>query len=133
MEAGKIRVLLTKSELDAHDRGVRTIAAALRDAGFEVIFTRFLMPEEIVKTALEEDVDVIGISSSIGGHMVIASEVMNLIKKNNLSHITVILGGIIPNDDIPQLLQLGIAKTFGPGTSPNAVADYLISKVTRAS
>ena len=126
----RIKVLLTKSEIDAHDRGLKVIASSLRDAGFEVIFTRFLMAEEIVQTALEEDVAAIGIGSSIGGHIVVASEVMDLLRKNNLSHIMVILGGVIPNDDIPQLLDMGIERVFSPGVSPGAVVEHLSFKLT---
>ena len=119
------RILLTKSALDAHDRGVRTIARALRDAGLEVVFTRFELPEEIIKPAQEEDVDLVGISSSMGEHRYIVPRVTELLKERGLDHIGVIVGGIIPEEDIPELLAQGVGRVFGPGTSTQEVVDYL--------
>lgn len=124
----KIRILLTKSAMDAHDRGVRTVARALRDAGMEVIFTRFELPEDIVKPAQEEDVDAIGISSSNSAHNYFASEVMELLRQRSMGHIPVILGGIIPEEDIPGLKRLGIKGIFGPGTSISQIADFIYSQ-----
>ena len=127
-EGKKIRVLLTKARMDAHDRGVRYVASVLRDAGIEVIFHRFELPEEIVKAALEEDVDVIGISVFSGGHKWFCSRVMKGLKEKNAENILVILGGIIPDDDIPGLLEMGIGRVFGPGSLGSEIVDYLISQ-----
>lgn len=125
----KIRVLLTKPSLDDHDRGIRQVAAGLRDRGFEVIFTRFKYAEEIVRTALEEDVDIIGISFLSGAHMYICSELMRLLKEANCGDIRVILGGIIPDDDIPRLQKIGINKVFGPGTFVGDIVEYTLNRV----
>lgn len=125
MEKDRIRILLTKSETDAHDRGVITVAAGLRDAGFEVIFTRFLFTDEIVKSALEEDVDVIGIGSLVGGHNEVASDLMKRLKENNMVGTPVILGGIIPDRDIPELERMGISKVFGPGTPIYEITKFI--------
>ena len=126
----KIRVLLTKSAMDAHDRGVRTVARTLRDAGMEVIFTRFELPEDIVKPAQEEDVDIIGISSSNSAHNYFASKVRELLRQRDMGHIQVILGGIIPEEDIPALNGLGIKGVFGPGTPTSQIVDFIRSQFT---
>ena len=131
MQKDKIRILLTKSETDAHDRGIVSVAGALRDAGFEVIFTRFLFPEEIVKSALEEDVDAIGIGTSIGGHNKVAISVMKRIKEMNMDRMTVIMGGVIPDRDVPELQRMGVAKVFGPGTPIYEIANFLTEQVKR--
>ena len=125
----KIRVLITKSRLDGHDRGARYLAKRLMEGGMEVIFTRYAMPREIVRTAMEEDVDVIGISFSVGRPAIVTSEVMQLLRESNLDNILVILGGIIPDDDIPELLEMGVGKTFGPGSYADDVIQYITSKV----
>jgi methylmalonyl-CoA mutase C-terminal domain/subunit len=131
MDTGKkIRVLLTKSAMDAHDRGVRTIAKALRDAGMEVIFTRFELPEDIVKPAQEEDVGIIGISSSNSAHTYFATALMDLLRQRDMDHIPVILGGIIPQEDIPLLKEIGIREVFGPGTPTGQIVDFIRSHCT---
>jgi len=104
---------------------MRYVAQALRDAGVEVIFIRFDTPDEVVKAAEQEDVDVIGISSSIGGHDYVLPEIINGLKEKKPEHITVIAGGVIPLYDIPDLLNKGVAKIFGPGTSLEEIVDYV--------
>jgi methylmalonyl-CoA mutase C-terminal domain/subunit len=120
-----IKVLLSRSELDCHQRGLITIAAALRDAGMEVVYTRFLMPEEVVKTAVEEDVDVIGLSFMAWSHLGIVSEVMEGLKARKMNDVLVIVGGIMRDDHIPQLREMGVAKIFGAGTNTGDVVTYL--------
>ncbi|MFH1625574.1 MAG: cobalamin-dependent protein [Pseudomonadota bacterium] len=126
-----IRVLLTKSQIDGHDRGVRYLARKLREAGMEVIFTRYRTPEEIVNSAIQEDVDVIGISFSVGGHTVVTAEVMDLMKKKGMRDTLVIVGGIIPGDDVPYLLGVGVGKTFGPGSYADDTVSYITSNVRK--
>lgn len=126
-KTNNIRVLLTKPNLDDHDRGIRQVAAGLREAGIEVIFTRFKFPEEIMKTAIDEDVDMIGISFLSGAHTYISSELIRLLKESNCDDIPVILGGIIPDDDIPQLHKIGVRKVFGPGTFVRDIIEYVTS------
>lgn len=125
----KIRVLLTKSRLDGHDRGVRYIAHKLMEAGMEVIFTRYAVPEDIVKAALEEDVDVIGISFSVGRPITPTAEVMRLLQEKGMGQVKVIVGGIIPDDETPQLLQMGVGKAFGPGARAADVIQFITSQV----
>ncbi|MBI4288164.1 MAG: cobalamin B12-binding domain-containing protein [Chloroflexi bacterium] len=131
MDKDRIRILLTKSETDAHDRGILTVAAGLRDAGLEVIFTRFLFPEQVVKSALDEDVDAIGVGSLIGGHKEVASDLMHHLRENNLEHVTVILGGVIPDSDIPELEKMGIARVFGPGTPMPEIVNFLTRSIKK--
>lgn len=119
------RVLLTKSVLDAHDRGIRVIATMLREAGMEVIFTRFAMPAEIVKTAIEEDVDVIGISSLVGGHINVVSQVMQGLRDKGVLDKLVVLGGIIPEEDQKLLFDMGVERIFGPGEKGDEVIAYI--------
>jgi len=121
----KIRVLLTKSQIDGHDRGVRYLARKLREAGMEVIFTRYRNPHEIVNSALQEDVDIIGISFSVGGHIVISAEVIKLLKEKGISNIPVIIGGIIPGDDMAELLEIGISRAFGPGSHASEIIEHI--------
>ncbi|MDY7031254.1 MAG: cobalamin-dependent protein [Thermodesulfobacteriota bacterium] len=128
-EEKKVRVLLTKSRIDGHDRGVRYLARKLTDAGMEIIFTRYKNPEDIVNTAMQEDADVIGISFSVGGHTVVTAEVMDFMKKRGMQDTLVIVGGIIPEDDVPQLLELGVGKTFGPGSYADDVIHYIRDNV----
>ena len=115
--AKKIRVLMAKPGLDGHDRGAKVVARALRDAGMEVIYTGLRQtPEDIVKAAIQEDVDAIGLSSLSGAHMALFPEVVKLLKKRGAGDIVVVAGGIIPDDDIPRLAKAGIKAVFGPGT-----------------
>ena len=122
----KIRVVLAKVGLDGHDRGVKVIARAMRDAGFEVIYTGLRQtPEMVVEAAIQEDVDAIGISSLAGAHMTIFSRVMKLLKEKGAEHILVFGGGIIPKNEEEELYRLGVGKLFGPGTTTEATVDYL--------
>ena len=116
-----IRVLITKPGLDGHDRGAKVIAHALRDAGMEVIYSGLRQtPEMICEAALQEDVDVIGLSILSGAHNILVPKVMALLKQNGLADVSVFVGGIIPEEDIPPLLEVGVKKVYGPGT-PMAV------------
>jgi methylmalonyl-CoA mutase C-terminal domain/subunit len=122
MEERKIRVLVAKPGLDGHDRGAKVVARALRDAGMEVIYTGLRQtPEMVVEAALQEDVDVIGLSILSGAHMALAPRIMSLLKDNDMLDVPVFLGGIIPNDDSPALQEMGITGVFGPGTSIDVI------------
>ena len=123
-----IKVLLSRSMLDCHQRGLIAVAAALRDAGMEVVYTRFLMPEEVVKAAVEEDVDVIGLSFLAWGQMHLTAEVMRQLKERNIDNMLVLVGGIIRDEQIPKLLEMGVARVFGPGSSTTEIVDYIESK-----
>lgn len=127
----KIRVLLTKSQLDGHDRGVRYLARKLREAGIEVIFTRYRSPGEIVNSALQEDVDAIGISFSVGGHAVISGEVIKSLQEKGMGNIPLIIGGIIPGDDMPELLRMGVSGVFGPGAPAGEVVEHIRTHVAK--
>ncbi len=122
----KIRVLIAKAGLDGHDRGAKVIAAALRDAGMEVIYTGLRQtPEMIVEAALQEDVDVIGISILSGAHMTIFPKVLKLMKEKGLDDVLLTGGGIIPKEDIQKLKEMGVGELFTPGTPTSAIADYI--------
>lgn len=112
-----VRVLLAKPTQDCHDRGVRYVARRFRDAGFEVIFSNFLLPEEVIHTALEEDVDVIGVSSSSGGHMPVFETLVAGMREHGMDGVMMLGGGVIPPDDVKALKSMGIRAVFGPGTS----------------
>jgi methylmalonyl-CoA mutase C-terminal domain/subunit len=113
----KIRVLIAKPGLDSHDRGAKVVARALRDAGMEVIYTGLRQtPEQIVEAALQEDVDVIGLSILSGAHKTLFPKIMQLLKEKGLTDILVFAGGIIPEEDVPELKKIGIKEIFGPGT-----------------
>jgi methylmalonyl-CoA mutase C-terminal domain/subunit len=125
----RIKVLIAKVGLDGHDRGAKVIVRALRDAGMEVLYTGIRQsPEMIVAAAIQEDVDVIGLSSLSGAHMILFPRVMRLLKERNITDIMVIGGGIIPEKDVDRLKEEGIAKTFGPGTSLSTIAEYIREK-----
>jgi len=118
MTEKKIRVLVAKPGLDGHDRGAKVVARALRDAGMEVIYTGLRQtPEMIAEAALQEDVDAIGLSILSGAHMALAPRILELLKVNGQSNVKIFLGGIIPDEDVPQLKALGITGIYGPGTS----------------
>lgn len=122
----KIRVLVAKPGLDSHDRGAKIIARALRDAGMEVIYTGLRQtPEQIVETALEEDVDVVGLSILSGAHMTLFPKIMELMKEKGLDDVVVIAGGIIPPEDVPALKKIGIREVFGPGASLEKIVKYV--------
>jgi methylmalonyl-CoA mutase C-terminal domain/subunit len=120
-----IRILLTKPTHDCHDRGVRYLAKRFRDESFEVVFTNFLLPAEIVATAVQEDVDVIGISSSSGGHLAVFEEVMRDLPAQGVDDVVVIAGGNIPPADADQLRAWGVREVFGPGSRPDDAIDLV--------
>jgi len=127
----KIRILVAKPGLDGHDRGARVIARAYRDAGFEVIYTGLHQtPEQIVAAALQEDVDLIGLSCLSGAHMYLFKQVLELLKENKADDIMVIVGGIIPEEDIPKLKKLGIKEIFLPGTSLDNIVGWVRDNVS---
>lgn len=128
----KIRVLVAKPGLDGHDRGAKVVARALRDAGFEVIYTGLRQtPEQIAETALQEDVDVVGLSILSGAHMRLFPEIMKLLKEKGMDDVLVIAGGIIPEDDVKPLKKLGIKAIFGPGTPTSEIVEYIREKVKK--
>jgi len=121
-----IRVLVAKVGLDGHDRGAKVIATSLRDAGMEVIYTGLRQtPEMVVNTALQEDVDAIGVSILTGAHNTIFPKILSLMKEKGMDDVLVTGGGIIPEDDIKNLNEMGVGKLFSPGTSTTAIADYI--------
>lgn len=124
----KIRVLVAKPGLDGHDRGAKVVARALRDAGMEVIYTGLRQtPEMVVRAALDENVDVIGLSILSGAHNALFPKIMELLKKEGADDILVVGGGIIPEDDIPELKKAGISEVFGPGTPLEEIVAYIQS------
>ncbi len=117
MSERKIRVLIAKPGLDGHDRGAKVVARALRDAGMEVIYTGLRQtPEMVTEAALQEDVDVIGLSILSGAHMALVPRVLELLKANDQEQVRVFLGGIIPDEDVPRLMEIGVVGVYGPGT-----------------
>ena len=117
MSERKIRVLIAKPGLDGHDRGAKVVARALRDAGMEVIYTGLRQtPEMVAEAALQEDVDVIGLSILSGAHMALVPRVLELLKANDQEQVRVFLGGIIPDEDVPRLMEIGVVGVYGPGT-----------------
>ncbi len=126
MSRKKIRVLVAKPGLDGHDRGAKVVARALRDAGMEVIYTGIRQtPEMIIRTALQEDVDVVGLSCLSGAHVELFSEVMEGLEQKDMANVIVVAGGIIPEDDIPALEKIGIRALFGPGTRTSDIVDAI--------
>lgn len=122
----KIRVLVAKPGLDGHDRGAKVVCRSLRDAGFEVIYTGLRRtPEEIVSAAIQEDVDVVGLSILSGAHDVLFPKIMNLLREKGADDITVIAGGIIPEKDISDLEKMGISKIFLPGSSTQDIVKWI--------
>ena len=127
-----IRVVLAKIGLDGHDRGVQVVARALRDAGMEVIYTGLWQsPEAVIRAVEDEDADVLGVSLLSGAHHVLMPRLVALLKDRGLEHVLVILGGIIPADDIPGLEKLGVSKVFTPVASLDAIAEFLRTAVHR--
>jgi methylmalonyl-CoA mutase C-terminal domain/subunit len=125
-DQGKLRVLVAKAGLDGHDRGAKVIAAALRDAGMEVIYTGLRQtPEMIVEAAIQEDVDVIGISILSGAHMTILPKIKNLMNEKGLDDVLLTGGGIIPEEDIKKLKDIGVGDLFTPGASTKNIAEYI--------
>lgn len=124
--ARPIRVLIAKPGLDGHDRGAKVMARALRDAGFEVIYTGlFQTPEMIAAAALQEDVDVVGLSILSGAHMVLFPRIIEALRARGIDDVLIVAGGTIPDDDIQPLLDLGVAAVFGPGTSLGEAARFI--------
>jgi methylmalonyl-CoA mutase C-terminal domain/subunit len=126
-----IRVLIAKVGLDGHDRGAKIIASFLRDAGMEVIYTGLRQtPEMVLNTALQEDVDAIGISILSGAHNTVFPKIINLMKEKGLHDVLLTGGGIIPENDMQQLMQLGVGKLFAPGTDTKEIIDYITNWVS---
>ena len=126
----KIRVLVAKPGLDSHDRGVKIVARALRDAGMEVVYTGLRQtPEQIVEAAMQEDVDVLAMSILSGAHMTLLPAVMKLMEERGMSDVLVLAGGIIPDEDVPALKEKGIADVFGPGTPTDEIVGYIHEKI----
>lgn len=131
MSEKKIRVLIAKPGLDGHDRGAKVIARALRDAGMEVIYTGIRQtPEMIAEAALQEDVDVIGMSILSGAHMALFPRVMDLLREYDMDDVLVVAGGIIPDEDIPALNDMGVKGIFGPGTSTDTIVAFIRETVS---
>ena len=122
----RLRILIAKPGLDGHDRGAKVIARALRDAGMEVVYTGIRQtPEMIAEAALHEDVDVVGMSILSGAHMALFPRVMELLHENDMDDVLVVTGGIIPDEDVPVLNEMGIKGIFGPGTPTNQIVDFI--------
>ena len=133
MSATRIRVLLAKPGLDGHDRGVKVIARALRDAGMEVIYTGLRQtPEQVVAAAVQEDVDAIGLSILSGAHMTLFPRVVELAKLEGIDDVIIFGGGIIPDEDIPRLKELGVSEVFTPGARMEQIIQFIRSKVRGA-
>ena len=125
-----IRVLIAKPGLDGHDRGAKVIARALRDAGMEVVYTGIRQtPEMIAEAALQEDVDVVGMSILSGAHMALFPRVMELLRQNEMDDVLVVTGGIIPDEDVPALNGMGIRGIFGPGTPTDEIVNFIRENV----
>jgi methylmalonyl-CoA mutase C-terminal domain/subunit len=126
----RIRVVVAKPGLDGHDRGAKVVARALRDAGMEVIYTGLHQtPEQIVQTTLQEDADCVGVSVLSGAHMTLFAKILTLLEERDARDVVVFGGGIIPEDDIPELEKLGVAKVFTPGATTTAIVDWVRSNV----
>ncbi len=134
MPKKKVRILVAKPGLDGHDRGAKVICRSLRDAGFEVIYTGLRRtPEEIVNSAIQEDADVIGLSILSGAHNVLFPKIMDLLKEKEAGDITVVAGGIIPDEDIPFLKKIGISEIFLPGSSTDDIVKWIEGNVKESS
>ena len=128
--SGPIRVVVAKPGLDGHDRGAKVIARALRDAGMEVIYTGLHQtPEQVVDTAIQEDADAIGLSILSGAHMTLVPKIVELLKEQDAEDIVVVVGGTIPNQDIPELKELGVAEVFTPGAPTQAIIEFIQDNV----
>lgn len=134
MTEGRIRVLLAKPGLDGHDRGAKVVARALRDAGMEVIYTGIRQtPDMIVEAAIQEDADVVGLSVLSGAHLELFPPIIEGLRKKGREDALVIAGGIIPEDDIPTLQQMGVKAVFGPGTSTEDIISFIQKEATQHS
>jgi len=129
MNDRKIRILVAKPGLDGHDRGAKVVARALRDAGMEVIYTGLRQtPEMIAESALQEDVDAVGLSILSGAHLALIPRVLELLRANGQENVKVFVGGIIPDEDAPRLLELGVAGVYGPGT----ITDTIVQDIQKS-
>ena len=130
MTEKKIRVLIAKPGLDGHDRGAKVIARALRDAGMEVVYTGIRQtPEMIAEAAVQEDVDVVGMSILSGAHLALFPRVLELLQENDMEDVLVVAGGIIPDEDVSRLRDMGIRGVFGPGTPTDVIVDFIRENV----
>ncbi len=128
--SSRIRVVVAKPGLDGHDRGAKVVARALRDAGMEVVYTGLHQtPEQIVETAIQEDADAVGLSVLSGAHMTLFRRVLELLSQRDAADIVVFGGGIIPDADIPELEQMGVAKIFGPGATTQSIVEWVRANV----
>jgi methylmalonyl-CoA mutase C-terminal domain/subunit len=126
MTERKIRVLIAKPGLDGHERGARVVARALRDAGMEVVYTGIRQtPEMIVEAALQEDVDVVGLSILSGAHMALCPRIMDLLRAQGMDDVLVLVGGIIPGEDVAPLYEMGVKGIFGPGTNTADIVEFI--------
>ena len=126
MTSSPVRIVLAKVGLDGHDRGIKVVARALRDAGFHVIYAGLWQtPEAVVRTAADEDADWLGLSLLSGAHMTLVPRVLQLLRDAGLGHVGVLIGGIIPETDVPKLIDTGVARVFGPGTSMEEIVTFL--------
>ncbi len=129
MAQKQIKVLIAKPGLDGHDRGAKVVVRGLRDVGMEVIYLGLrVTPEQIVEATIQEDVNVVGLSCLSGAHMSLFPKTMELLRKKGLKDVVVVVGGIIPEKDIPKLKEAGIAEVFGPGTSIDTIAKFIAAK-----
>ena len=127
-----IRIVLAKVGLDGHDRGVKVVARGLRDAGFHVIYPGLWQtPEGVVRTVADEDADWLGFSLLSGAHMTLVPKVLEMLKAAGLEHVGVLVGGIIPESDVPKLYELGVARVFGPGTPIEEIVEFVRSSGSR--
>jgi methylmalonyl-CoA mutase cobalamin-binding domain/chain len=125
-QANPLRIVLAKVGLDGHDRGIKVVARALRDAGMEVIYAGLWQtPEAVVRTVADEDADWLGLSLLSGAHMTLVPRVVQLLKEAGLEHVGVLVGGIVPEADIPKLAEMGVARVFGPGTAMEDIVSFL--------
>src|SRR5690348_15803783 len=128
-----LRVVLAKVGLDGHDRGIKVVARALRDAGMQVIYAGLWQtPEAVVRTVADEDADWLGLSLLSGAHMTLVPRVMRLLRDAGLGHVGVLVGGIVPETDVPKLLEMGVARVFGPGTSLDEIVAFLRERTAAA-
>jgi methylmalonyl-CoA mutase, C-terminal domain len=134
VNAARLRVVVAKPGLDGHDRGAKVVARALRDAGMEVVYTGLHQtPEQIVETTIQEDADCVGLSVLSGAHMTLFKRVMELLAERDATDVVVFGGGIIPEDDIPELHAMGVAKIFTPGATTQSIVDWVRENVGQAA
>ncbi|MEO6091178.1 MAG: cobalamin B12-binding domain-containing protein [Umezawaea sp.] len=128
--SGRIRVVVAKPGLDGHDRGAKVVARALRDAGMEVVYTGLHQtPEQVVETALQEDADAVGLSVLSGAHMTLFARVIELLREKGAEDVVVFGGGIVPEEDMPKLTEMGVAKIFTPGATTTEIVDWVTEHV----